>query len=139
MCGIVGYVGHRSCLPILIEGLKRLEYRGYDSAGVRRAAGRQARRREGGRQDPSKLESRLLSAIRCRDRRHRAHALGTHGEPNDNNAQSAQRPAPASWRWCTNGIIENYRAFKSSLEAEGNVSAPQTDTEVLAQPDRQVS
>jgi glucosamine--fructose-6-phosphate aminotransferase (isomerizing) len=130
MCGIVGYVGHRGCLGILVEGLKRLEYRGYDSAGVAlqvngglrmvKAAGKIRR-----------LEERLAeqsfdgtSGI--------AHTRwATHGEPTDLNAHphTDERGRVAVVH---NGIIENFGVLKSALEAEGHVFRTQTDTEVLA-------
>ena len=130
MCGIVGYVGHRSCLPILIEGLKRLEYRGYDSSGIAisengkikvvKAAGK-----------IRQLEARLASH-KPEGTAGIAHTRwATHGEPNDLNAHPH---VDASGRVALvhNGIIENYMVLKAALEAEGHVFKTQTDTEVLA-------
>jgi len=131
MCGIVGYVGHRECLPILIEGLKRLEYRGYDSAGV-------AVHGEGGALQVVKAAGKL----RQLEARLKDHPLkgrcgmghtrwATHGEPNDVNAHphtdEAKQVAVVH-----NGIIENYATLKSALIAEGHTFATETDTEVLA-------
>ena len=130
MCGIVGYVGSRSCLPILIEGLKRLEYRGYDSAGIAiqenghlkivKAAGK-----------IRVLESRL-SGARPEGRSGIAHTRwATHGEPNDTNAHP-HTDGSSKVALVHNGIIENYLVIKSVLEAEGHKFRTQTDTEVLA-------
>jgi glucosamine--fructose-6-phosphate aminotransferase (isomerizing) len=131
MCGIVGYVGHRTtCLPILIEGLKRLEYRGYDSAGVAlqnggklritKAAGkvRVLEERVAGDQTPSP------SGI--------AHTRwATHGAPNDTNAHP-HTDCTGKIAVVHNGIIENYMVLKSALQAEGHHFTTETDTEVLA-------
>ena len=130
MCGIVGYVGHRSCLPILIEGLKRLEYRGYDSSGIAisengkikvvKAAGK-----------IRQLEARLASHTPEGTAGIAHTRWATHGEPNDLNAHPH---VDASGRVALvhNGIIENYMVLKAALEAEGHVFKTQTDTEVLA-------
>ncbi len=130
MCGIVGYVGHRDCLSILMEGLKRQEYRGYDSAGVAvhgdgqlqivKAAGKLRQ-----------LEARLKGHP-IKGRFGMGHTRwATHGEPNDTNAHphtdEARQVAVVH-----NGIIENYSTLKSALIAEGHVFATDTDTEVLA-------
>ncbi len=130
MCGIVGYVGHRECLPILIEGLKRLEYRGYDSAGV-------ALHGEGSLQVVKAagklrmLEARLKE-FPVKGRFGMGHTRwATHGEPNDINAHphtdEARQVAVVH-----NGIIENYSTIKSALAAEGHVFTTDTDTEVIA-------
>src|SRR5512136_1787731 len=130
MCGIVGYVGLRPCLPILIEGLKRLEYRGYDSAGVAvqtpeglrvvKAAGK-----------IRELESRLIrdglpGTVGIAHTR-----WATHGEPNDVNAHPHIDPE-GRIALVHNGIIENYATLKSALEGEGYRFRTETDTEVLA-------
>ncbi len=130
MCGIVGYVGHRECLPILIEGLKRLEYRGYDSAGVAlqgngslqvvKAAGK-----------IRQLEARLREKP-VRGRFGIAHTRwATHGEPNDTNAHP-HTDETSQVALVHNGIIENYSTLKSALAAEGHKFTTDTDTEVLA-------
>ena len=130
MCGIVGYVGNRDCLPILIEGIKRLEYRGYDSAGV-------AVQTEGGLKIVKSagkiraLESRLASGA-PQGASGIAHTRwATHGEPNDVNAHP-HTDEHATVALVHNGIIENYATLKSALEAEGHKFTTQTDTEVLA-------
>jgi glucosamine--fructose-6-phosphate aminotransferase (isomerizing) len=130
VCGIVGYAGGRDCLSILVEGIKRLEYRGYDSAGVAiqeghdlhvvKAAGK-----------IRELEARL-----SRERPHGTTGIAhtrwaTHGAPNDLNAHPI---TDASGRIAVvhNGIIENFAALKSALEAEGVHFKTETDSEVLA-------
>jgi glucosamine--fructose-6-phosphate aminotransferase (isomerizing) len=130
MCGIVGYVGNRSCLPILIEGLKRLEYRGYDSAGVAvqqngtlrvvKAAGK-----------IRTLESHLVTDPPVGTSGIAHTRWATHGEPNDANAHP-HTDASGKVVVVHNGIIENYAVLKSALEAEGHRFKTQTDTEVLA-------
>jgi glucosamine--fructose-6-phosphate aminotransferase (isomerizing) len=130
MCGIVGYVGHRECLPILIEGLKRLEYRGYDSAGVAihkdgqlqivKAAGKI-------RQLEARLQQHPVSG-----RFGMGHTRwATHGEPNDTNAHP-HTDETKSVALVHNGIIENYATLKSALISEGHAFTTDTDTEVLA-------
>jgi glucosamine--fructose-6-phosphate aminotransferase (isomerizing) len=130
MCGIVGYVGPRSATPLLIEGLKRLEYRGYDSAGVavmngkgvetRKAAGKIAR-----------LES-VLGTQPVQGTMGIAHTRwATHGAPNERNAHphvdEKQEVAVVH-----NGIIENATALRTLLEQTGHSFSSETDTEVLA-------
>jgi glucosamine--fructose-6-phosphate aminotransferase (isomerizing) len=131
MCGIVGYVGHRPCLPILIEGLKRLEYRGYDSAGVavQTPAGLRVVKAAGKIRE---LESRLIreglpGTVGIAHTR-----WATHGEPNDVNAHP-HVDAGGRLALVHNGIIENYGVLKAALQAEGRVFQTDTDTEVLAQ------
>src|SRR5687767_7370506 len=130
MCGIVGYVGHRSSLPILMEGLKRLEYRGYDSAGVAIQSN--------GSLDVSKAAGK----IRVLEARLNGHDSGgttgiahtrwaTHGEPNDVNAHP-HTDCTGRLALVHNGIIENYGSLKSALSAEGHIFTTDTDTEVLA-------
>jgi glutamine---fructose-6-phosphate transaminase (isomerizing) len=130
MCGIVGYVGTRSCLPILIEGLKRLEYRGYDSAGVaiqnhdsigiRKAAGK-----------IRVLEARLPDGLPDGTTGIAHTRWATHGEPNDVNAHP-HTDCTGRIALVHNGIIENYQVLKSALIAEGHRFQTDTDTEVLA-------
>jgi len=130
MCGIVGYAGRRECLGILVEGLKRLEYRGYDSAGVAlqtdhalsivKAAGK-----------IRELEGRL-SRNRPSGTTGIAHTRwATHGEPNDVNAHP-HTDQTGRVAVVHNGIIENYAVIKSALESEGHRFQTETDTEVLA-------
>jgi len=130
MCGIVGYVGDRIATPLLIDGLKRLEYRGYDSAGVaimngkgvetRKAAGKIAR-----------LES-VIDANPPRGTLGIGHTRwATHGPPNETNAHP-HVSTDRSIAVVHNGIIENATALKAGLEARGFVFTSDTDTEVLA-------
>jgi glutamine---fructose-6-phosphate transaminase (isomerizing) len=130
MCGIVGYVGNRIAPPLLLEGLKRLEYRGYDSAGVaimngtgvetRRAAGKIARLEAAIASDPPQG---TLGIAHTR--------WATHGPPTERNAHphASQNGKIAVVH---NGIIENATALKAGLEARGYVFQSDTDTEVLA-------
>jgi len=130
MCGIVAYIGQKDVCPLLIEGLKRLDYRGYDSAGiavvrdgelrVRRAAGRIA-----------ELETRLDDSLRDAHLGLAHTRWATHGAVTERNAHphcdSSGRMAIVH-----NGIIENFRVLKQYLESEGITLDSETDTEVLA-------
>ncbi len=130
MCGIVGYVGPKEALPILINGLKRLEYRGYDSAGVALLNGELTIKKKAGK--VSDLES-VLRPETLQGTVGIGHTRwATHGEPNDTNAHphSDQRGEIALIH---NGVIENYAAIKKTLESEGYTFHTQTDTEVLVQ------
>ena len=130
MCGVAGYVGHRPALPILIEGLRRLEYRGYDSAGVALVNGNGiALTKTAGRIHV--LEQMLdLSAPQTGGIAHTRWA--THGAPTDVNAHPH---LDASGRIAVihNGIIENDRALRTYLTRQGVRFTSETDTEVLAQ------
>jgi glucosamine--fructose-6-phosphate aminotransferase (isomerizing) len=130
MCGIVGYVGHRSCLPILIEGLKRLEYRGYDSAGVAVQQNGQIRMVKAAGKI-RELESRLVREAPSGTTGIAHTRWATHGEPNDVNAHPHTDPT-GTVVVVHNGIIENYAVLKNALELEGNRFKTETDTEVLA-------
>src|SRR6185436_16806570 len=130
MCGIVGYVGHRPCLSILVEGLKRLEYRGYDSAGVAIQSNGDLRVVKSVGKIKN-LEQRLLETP-VNGTSGIAHTRwATHGEPNDINAHP-HSDGRGRVALVHNGIIENYRVLKSALEAEGHRFKTETDTEVLA-------
>ena len=132
MCGIVGYVGKQQAAPILLEGLSRLEYRGYDSAGICVE--------QGGRLEIEKAKGRLQNLIAKTDNgASLPGTLGightrwaTHGEPNDINShpQVSQNGRIAVVH---NGIIENYLEIREFLEEKGVVFTSQTDTEVVAQ------
>ena len=130
MCGIVGYVGSKNAVPLLIEGLKRLEYRGYDSAGVavRQADGALAVRKRVGRL--ANLEEALDAAPLAGGLGIGHTRWATHGEPSEVNSHPhldcAGRIAVVH-----NGIIENYQALRAELEAKGHVFRSQTDTEVI--------
>lgn len=130
MCGIVGYVGPQEALPILITGLKRLEYRGYDSAGVALLNGELSVKKKAGK--VSDLES-VLRPETLKGTIGIGHTRwATHGEPNDTNAHphTDQRGEIALIH---NGVIENYATIKKTLESEGYTFHTQTDTEVLVQ------
>ena len=131
MCGIVGYIGPNEAVPIILDGLRRLEYRGYDSAGIavgnhgselmiRRAAGKLRNLEEVLRLEP--IEGK--------------HGIGhtrwaTHGRPTEENAHPHRDPS-GSIVVVHNGIIENYLALKAELESEGHEFLTETDTEIIA-------
>src|SRR6185503_19702769 len=130
MCGIVGYVGDKSAIDIVIEGLKRLEYRGYDSAGaavigpeglqIRRAAGR------------IKVLEGVLRERPIDGRIGLGHTRwATHGRPTDENAHP-HTDGSGSLVVVHNGIIEDYLPIKERLQAEGHRFTSDTDTEVIA-------
>lgn len=128
MCGIVGGVAERSITNILIEGLKRLEYRGYDSAGVALVdQGQILRERRVGKVanlEGAISESNILGSLGIAHTR-----WATHGKPTENNAHPHISGHVAVVH---NGIIENYQELKDDLEALGYVFTSQTDTEVVA-------
>lgn len=129
MCGIVGAVAERNIAAILIEGLKRLEYRGYDSAGVAlvTAAGTLERRRRTGK--VSELEASLQEQP-LTGRLGIAHTRwATHGAPNERNAHPHFSNGLAVVH---NGIIENHEPLRATLTAQGYVFESETDTEVIA-------
>ena len=131
MCGIVGYIGPNQAVPILLDGLRRLEYRGYDSAGIavgnhggelmiRRAAGKLRNLEEVLRLEP--IEGK--------------HGIGhtrwaTHGRPTEENAHPHRDPS-GSIVVVHNGVIENYLTLKAELESEGHEFLTETDTEIIA-------
>ncbi|HEX4046564.1 MAG TPA: glutamine--fructose-6-phosphate transaminase (isomerizing), partial [Elusimicrobiota bacterium] len=130
MCGIVGYAGARQAVPILLDGLKRLEYRGYDSAGVAVMSGGAV----GVARSVGKLSN--LDALLSREPRNGSIGLGhtrwaTHGGPSEANAHP-QTDCAGRLAVIHNGIIENYMPLKAALIARGHVFASATDTEVLA-------
>jgi len=129
MCGIVGYIGHRPAADIVIKGLKRLEYRGYDSAGVAQLdTGLDIRKAKG---KVASLEKRFDGSDRKATLALGHTRWATHGEPNDVNAHP-HTGGKRRFALVHNGIIENYASLKASLEAKGHVFEGQTDTEVLA-------
>src|SRR6266550_3384343 len=131
MCGIVGYVGNKRVVPVIIDGLKRLEYRGYDSAGIAvcgNGEGLQIRRAEG------KLRN-LEEVIRLSPLDGN-YGIGhtrwaTHGRPTEENAHP-HRDQSGKVVVVHNGIIENYLTLKERLIAEGHTFNTETDTEVVA-------
>ncbi|TQM82556.1 glucosamine--fructose-6-phosphate aminotransferase (isomerizing) [Saccharothrix saharensis] len=134
MCGIVGYVGHRSALDVVLDGLRRLEYRGYDSAGVAvlDGDGGLAVERKAGRL--TNLEARLDEV--GRDAFAGTAGMGhtrwaTHGAPVDRNSHP-HRDATGRVAVVHNGIIENFAALRAELEAVGVEMASDTDTETTA-------
>ena len=128
MCGIIGYVGERQASPILLEGLKRLEYRGYDSAGiaVRDADAIQIRRNQGKLEKLEGLlrENPLQGTIGIGHTR-----WATHGKPSETNAHPHKAGGVVVVH---NGIIENYLELKVMLQKAGHSFKSETDTEVIA-------
>ena len=128
MCGIVGYLGHRQATEVLVEGLSKLEYRGYDSAGVAVNTGNELEIR--------KFKGRLAILAEDLEKSPIVGGLGightrwaTHGEPSDVNSHphfNMDRTIAV----VHNGIIENYMELKEELQAEGVVFLSQTDTEI---------
>jgi glucosamine--fructose-6-phosphate aminotransferase (isomerizing) len=130
MCGIIGYIGQQQVLPILIDGLRRLEYRGYDSAGVavvrngaielRRSAGKLARLEEVIATHPLEGEYGIGHT-----------RWATHGRPTEENAHP-HRDCTGRIVVVHNGIIENYLDLKNQLKSEGHRFVTETDTEIVA-------
>jgi glucosamine--fructose-6-phosphate aminotransferase (isomerizing) len=130
MCGIIGYVGPRAVVPLLVDGLRRLEYRGYDSAGlavvnqhgldVRRSAGKLAR-----------LEAVLEASPLDGDYGVGHTRWATHGRPSEENAHP-HRDCSGRLVVVHNGIIENYLELKRDLQAHGHLFVTETDTEIVA-------
>jgi glucosamine--fructose-6-phosphate aminotransferase (isomerizing) len=130
MCGIIGYIGSKPVVPILIDGLRRLEYRGYDSAGVavvrngtidlRRSAGKLARLEEVIATTPIDGEYGIGHT-----------RWATHGRPTEENAHP-HRDCTGRIVVVHNGIIENYLDLKQQLQSEGHTFATETDTEIVA-------
>jgi glucosamine--fructose-6-phosphate aminotransferase (isomerizing) len=130
MCGIVGYIGPKNALPILLEGLRRLEYRGYDSAGVATISQEKL--------TVTKRAGKVADLITLMDGGGKMAHLGightrwaTHGEPNDTNAHP-HWDCNKEIAIIHNGIVENYLALKTNLMRKGHKFHTETDTEILA-------
>jgi glucosamine--fructose-6-phosphate aminotransferase (isomerizing) len=130
MCGIIGYVGTKPVVSVLLDGLKRLEYRGYDSAGIAVVAdGQLELRRTSGKL--SNLEVAIQQAPLTGSYGIGHTRWATHGRPTEENAHP-HRDASGRVVVVHNGIIENYLSLKRALEREGHAFVTQTDTEVIA-------
>ena len=137
MCGIVGYIGPKPCVPVIMEGLARLEYRGYDSAGIAVAGGTTPDGTPNGlqlRRAPGKL--RNLDAILRDNPVHGTYGIGhtrwaTHGRPTEENAHP-HRDGTGTLVVVHNGIVENYLTLKNALIAKGHKFLSETDTEIIA-------
>jgi glucosamine--fructose-6-phosphate aminotransferase (isomerizing) len=132
MCGIVGYVGERDSVPIIMDSLRRLEYRGYDSAGI---AVIDADGHLAGSKAEGKLAN-LAARLANGEALHGSTGVGhtrwaTHGRPSDANAHP-HMDCTGRFAVVHNGIIENYATLRAQLLAQGHVFASETDTEVLA-------
>src|SRR3954454_5969595 len=130
MCGIIGYVGPREAKPLLLKGLERLEYRGYDSAGIalREEDGLDYVRAVGNLQNLKKTAGPNGSVSN--------HGLGhtrwaTHGAVNEQNAHPLTGCDDGRVAVVLNGIVENYRELKASLESQGHTFSSETDAEVV--------
>src|SRR3954462_10546860 len=131
MCGIVGYVGKKSVVPVILEGLRRLEYRGYDSAGIAvcgNGEGLQIRRAEG--------KLRNLEEVIRQKPLEGTYGIGhtrwaTHGRPTEENAHP-HRDCTGKIVVVHNGIVENYLGLKKKLIEEGHKFTTETDTEIIA-------
>jgi glucosamine--fructose-6-phosphate aminotransferase (isomerizing) len=129
MCGIVGYVGERDAVPIVMDGLRRLEYRGYDSAGIAVAVD--------GRLELRRSEGKLANLDRVIAERPASGTLGightrwaTHGRPTETNAHPHLDCAGVT-AVIHNGIVENYRELRDELHSRGHRFRSETDTEVI--------
>jgi glucosamine--fructose-6-phosphate aminotransferase (isomerizing) len=137
MCGIVGYIGPKACVPVIMEGLARLEYRGYDSAGIAVAGGAAADGTPNPlqlRRAPGKL--RNLAEILAKDPVQGTYGIGhtrwaTHGRPTEENAHP-HRDGTGTLVVVHNGIVENYLQLKTALMAKGHKFTSETDTEIIA-------
>jgi glucosamine--fructose-6-phosphate aminotransferase (isomerizing) len=130
MCGIVGYVGAKPVVPVIIGGLRKLEYRGYDSAGLAVANNRRITLR--------RASGKLANLVRLLDQEPLSGDYGightrwaTHGRPTEMNAHP-HRDCTGKIVVVHNGIIENYLALKTRLQQDGHTFATETDTEVIA-------
>ena len=131
MCGIVGYIGPKSVVPTIIEGLRRLEYRGYDSAGIAVAGGPHGLEL---RRAPGKLKN--LEAVIDKSPVNGTFGIGhtrwaTHGRPTEENAHP-HRDGSGTLVVVHNGIVENYLTLKQMLIAKGHKFFSETDTEIIA-------
>jgi glucosamine--fructose-6-phosphate aminotransferase (isomerizing) len=129
MCGIVGVIGTRPAAPIILDALRRLEYRGYDSAGIATLVN--------GHIDRRRAEGKLGNLAASLDRTALAGSIGightrwaTHGAPTESNAHPHGTPLVSLVH---NGIIENHAELRAELEAEGQAFSTETDTETVAQ------
>jgi glucosamine--fructose-6-phosphate aminotransferase (isomerizing) len=130
MCGIIGYIGTRGATPLLLEGLKRMEYRGYDSAGVAVLNGRGVETRKAAGKI-SQLERALATCPVEGDTGIGHTRWATHGVPNESNAHP-HVDCKGDIAVVHNGIIENSGTLRKGLEARGHEFASETDTEVIA-------
>ena len=128
MCGIVAYIGEKQAFPIILEGLKRLEYRGYDSAGISILNGEIKTVKKKGKVAELENAAALVNTEGCTGIGHTRWA--THGKPDDLNAHP-HHAGNGRLTLVHNGIIENYAAIKKALIELGHVFVSETDTEVM--------
>ena len=132
MCGIVGYVGSKEVVPVILEGLRRLEYRGYDSSGI--AVGCKGEEKLDIRRAPGKLKN--IEEVLRQNPLHGTYGIGhtrwaTHGRPTEENAHP-HRDCTGRIVVVHNGIVENYIELKRELTAQGHIFVTETDTEIIA-------
>ena len=130
MCGIVAYIGHREACPIVLKGLKRLEYRGYDSAGVALVDGNKNMKVYKKTGKVSDLEKEIGNRDTSANTGMGHTRWATHGEPNDANAHP-HLSGDGEFAMIHNGIIENYSSLREMLRGKGHTFKSETDTEVL--------
>jgi glucosamine--fructose-6-phosphate aminotransferase (isomerizing) len=130
VCGIIGYIGKQKAIPILIEGLRKLEYRGYDSAGISVFEGKNIL--------TFKSVGKIAELEGKINRKEVASFLGiahtrwaTHGKPSDKNSHP-HSDCRGNIYLVHNGIVENYQELKAGLEKKGHKFSSETDTEVIA-------
>src|SRR5205823_2859261 len=143
MCGIVGYIGPKKVVPVIIEGLRKLEYRGYDSAGIavvdsagkleiRRASGKLRNLEEVIQKSPINSSSGSSTSGSNGGTYGIGHTRwATHGRPTEENAHP-HRDCTGQIVVVHNGIIENYLELKEQLQREGHKFVTETDTEIVA-------
>src|SRR3972149_4976952 len=131
MCGIVGYIGDKQVVPLILEGLQRLEYRGYDSAGIAIVDG-------DGKLEIRRASGKLRNLMKVGEEKPLTGTYGightrwaTHGRPTEENAHP-HRDCTGQIVVVQNGIIENYLALKRQLTEKGHRFVTETDTEIVA-------
>lgn len=130
MCGIVGFTGSQAAAPLLLDGLRKLEYRGYDSAGIAvQKDGALHMIKASGHIDA--LAEKTQNGTRCRHFRHRPHPLGDARRAHRHERAPAYVRRRGKFAIVHNGIIENYAALRDELKSKGFVFRSETDTEVI--------
>src|SRR3990167_9412623 len=136
MCGIIGYIGNKTALPVVLDGLKRLEYRGYDSSGILVLDNKNSE--NGGKYNIFKsvgkiknLEMEIADSVVAGTIAIGHTRWATHGKPSINNSHPHSDCEKNIWI-VHNGIIENYKTLKKHLEEQGHKFSSETDSEVLA-------
>ncbi|MCK9172674.1 MAG: glutamine--fructose-6-phosphate aminotransferase, partial [Desulfuromonas thiophila] len=129
MCGIVGYIGHQQAVPLIVDGLRRLEYRGYDSAGICVLDPDQQLKTLRAKGKLAQLEQQLAQQALPGTLAIGHTRWATHGKPSEDNAHPHRA---GGFVVVHNGIIENYLLLKQQLSAHGHQFRSQTDSEIIA-------